>query len=287
MSRYKSESNGLSSATELARPVNIPPRPALLMALQHEIAKKDPYIKKIARLVGRDVAVAGNLLSIANSAMFNLRQHVETVEDAITLIGLNHCGALMTNLMTRRALAHGKMMMPRFWDVSEKRSWSMMHVSKKIKIAPPELAHNFGLFSDIGIPLMMASFPSYLETLAIANRMETSGFLQLENSRHRINHAVVGAMLAEHWNIDKDVALAIKNHHTHEILKDDTASATAQGLVAIHFVVEKAIQEYRNAVSVEWLAGGALVSEKLGLSASDVNDICEELKYLFLMPKQA
>jgi HD-like signal output (HDOD) protein len=286
MSDMQAGVNPQPSLGELARPVNIPPRPSLLMAVQHEIGKKDPHIKKIANLFNRDVAIAGNLLSMANSAMFNLRTHVKTVEEAIALIGLTHCGALATSMMTKRALATGRMMMPRFWDVSEKRAWAMMYVCRQLKIAPPELAHNFGLFTDIGIPLMMASFPTYLETLLIANQMESDGFIQVENARHRINHAIVGAMLAEHWQIDERVVLAIKNHHTHEAMMDETIPAVTRGLIAAHFVVDKAIQEHRNAVSGEWRAGGHIAADALNLSAEEIETMCDELKQQFAQPNR-
>jgi HD-like signal output (HDOD) protein len=271
-------------ANELARPVNLPPRPSLLIALQHEMTKEYPHVGKIAHLLDRDAAISGNILAIANSAMFNLHWHVETVENAISLIGLSQCKAMATGLMARRAMAHGRMMMPRFWDVSEKRSWAMMQVAVKLKIAPPDMAHNFGLFLDMGIPLMIASFPNYAETLKIASQMEIDHFTELENTRHQINHAVVGAILAEHWSIDANVVLAIRHHHSFEAMKDDGLPMTVRGLIAAHLIVEKAIQEHRHASPDEWKAGGAQAREMLGLSDADVEEICAELKNSFLRP---
>ncbi|MNR76208.1 HDOD domain protein [compost metagenome] len=270
-----------ASTSELARPVNIPPRPALLIAVQHEMNKSEPHIKKISRLINRDVAIAGNLLSIANSAMFNLGRHIASVEDAIMLIGLNNCNALMTSLMMRRTLSQGKMMMPRFWDVSEKRSRGMMHVAKITKLSTPELAYNLGLFSDIGIPLMMASFPTYAETLTAANKMVSGGFIELENQHHRINHAVVGGMLAEHWSVDPAVVLAIKKHHTHSCIADTTLPENVRQLIAIFYLVDKAIQEHRNAISIEWQEGGQLATEILGLSAAEIEQLCSDLQTQF------
>ncbi|HEX2603036.1 MAG TPA: HDOD domain-containing protein [Oxalicibacterium sp.] len=273
-----STSRQQTSSGELARPVNIPPRPSLLMALQREMAKADPHITRVGTLLKRDAAIAGNMIAVANSALFNLPRRVHTVEDAILMIGLEQCRALVTSMMTRRALARGRMMMPRFWDVSEKRSWAMLHLAAKTKLARPEVAHHFGLFSDIGIPLMMASFPSYGETLAVANRMPVDKLIQLENARHKINHALVGAMLAEHWQIGEDIAQAIKKHHTPQILRDEQTSSRVRNLIAIHLIVDRAIQEYRRDLSNEWAAGGALVCEMLGLSESDVTDFCAELQ---------
>lgn len=276
-----------SMSTELARPVNIPPRPALLIALQHEIATAEPHMKKIAHLVNRDVAIAGNLLAMANSAMFNLNRHIKTVEEAITLIGLNNCHALITRLMARRMLSHGKMMMPRFWDVSEKRSWGMMYVARQVTNVAPDLAYNFGLFCDIGIPLMMASFLDYEDTLTVANQLEHRGFIELENSRHGINHALVGAMLAEHWHADPLVVIAIKKHHSYEIMSDLAFAPAIRELIAIFCVVDQAIQQHRHAVSIEWLEGGEMATETLGLTSADIDDICEELRERFLSPNTA
>lgn len=275
---------GVQSSAELARPVNIPPRPALLIALQREFTSEDPSIKKIVHLVERDVAIAGNLLAISNSAMFNLNRHIANVQDAITLIGLNNCNAVITRLMARRVLAHGKMMMPRFWDVSEKRSWGMMHVARQTSKVAPELAYNFGLFCDIGIPLMMASFMDYGATLTVANQLEHSGFIELENSRHRINHALVGAMLAEHWHADPLVVLAIKKHHSYEVMCDPVYAPAIRELIAIFYVVDQAIQQHRHAVSIEWLEGGEMATETLGLTTTDVDDLCANLKEKFLSP---
>jgi len=276
--------NRTSSPEELARPINIPPRPSLLMALQHEIGKKDPHVRKIALLLARDPAIAGNLLSRANSALFNLRRRIATVEDAITLIGLDHCGALVTDLLARRALARGPMMMPRFWDVSEKRARGMAYLCAAMKIAPPATAHHFGLFCDIGMPLMTASFPSYLETLRMVNRLESDGLIALENARHRINHAVVGAMLAEHWQIDGDIIAAIRRHHMPHALQDERLARQVRGLIAAHLLVDKAIQDYRGEASTEWRARGALAMGALALGDADVRDIGAELQRLFRQP---
>lgn len=140
------------SASDLVRSLNIPPRPALLMALQREMRNESPHIKKVAQLINRDGAMAGKLLHVANSTFFSVRRRVDTVEDAIAMIGMNQCGAIMTELITRTLLNGGRTMMARFWDVSEKRARGMTCIAKQTRAALPELAHRFGLFCDSGVP---------------------------------------------------------------------------------------------------------------------------------------
>lgn len=266
--------------------IDIPPRPALLMALQHEMRKEDPFVKKIAQLIGRDVAIAGALLDMANSAAFNLSQKTVSLESTITLFGLDQFNAIVTSLIMRRTLFASGMMMNRFWDVSEKRATGLVHMAKKTRAAPVEAAQTFGLFCDIGIPVLKARVPKYLETLALANRTAAKKFLLTEDTHHKVNHTEIGVLLAERWGISSDVVFAIRMHHTHEVLHDDSFSAIGRGLIAMNYLVEKAIEEHRGQnESLEWIHAGDAAKSFLGLTTDDVDDMCYELRRLFGPPR--
>jgi putative nucleotidyltransferase with HDIG domain len=265
---------------EVVLAVNIPPRPALYMALQREIQKDDPDVRKISELINRDVSMASRLLETTNSAFFATRRQVTSVQDAISMIGMDQTTAVMAGLITKQSLARGSMMMARFWDVSEKRAKGMSYLAKQLKSVKPELAYSFGLFCDIGIPLLKATFPEYGETLSIANHKGDTEFLDVEHVRHDgLDHAYVGAILAQQWGIDEDVVAAIGQHHNHDILYDEAIPVTTRALVAMNYVVEKAIQEFRDdPESLEWEQGGATALEALDISAADVDEICEAIK---------
>ena len=262
--------------------VNIPPRPALLMALQREIRHDDPQLKKVAQLISRDAAMAGKLIQAANSAFFSFPRPVATVEDALHLMGMNRCGALMTGLITKTLMGSGLTMMARFWDVSEKRSKGMAYIATHNKAVAPDLAHTFGLFCDIGIPLLKAHSPSYIETLSIANRTAATGFTDIERNRHGVDHTIIGSMLTEEWGIDSAIIAAIRLHHSPDALYDGTVPVTVRALLATNLIVEKAIQEFRgNSVSLEWAEGGHAACEALDLTSADVEAACLELKSRF------
>lgn len=282
MSASRQNPTASSAAADLIGSIDIPPRPSLLMALQREMRRKEPDVKKVAQLLGRDAAMAGQLLKTANSAFLNLRRRSDTVDDAIALIGMNHCSSIMEGLILRSVLGTGKMMMARFWDVSEKRAQGMSYLARRTGAVQQELAYSFGLFCDIGIPLMKATFQTYLETLSIANKMGGWRFVRLEEVRHGITHTMVGATLAENWGISPDIVSAIKLHHAPEALADAAIPAPVKGLVATNLVVEKAIEEFRGAdVSLEWRDGGSAAAGVLGLSMNDIDDICAQLIQVF------
>jgi len=262
--------------------VKIPPRPALLMALQHEMNKENYDINKVAALINRDVAMAGKLLESANSAYFNLSRHATTVRDAIAMIGMRHCSAIMSGYITKKTLCVGEMMMARFWDVSEKRAKGMSFLAEETRAVAPDLAYSFGLFCDIGIPLLKATFPGYVQTLSIANKTADNEFLHVEQGKHGIDHAIIGSILAEQWSIAPEVVEAIHMHHTHDVLYDESVSGTTRALVALNEIVEKAIEKFRGkGESVEWKESGAIARQALGLSMEEVDQLCESLLAMF------
>ncbi|MBV8635900.1 MAG: HDOD domain-containing protein [Burkholderiaceae bacterium] len=261
--------------------VAIPPRPALFLALQRELRKEDKDVRRIAELVNRDVAMAAKLLEATNSAFFGLHRQVSSVTEAIQLIGTDHCAAVMSGLIVKNALGVGISMMARFWDVSEKRARGMSFLARETRIAEPQLAYSFGLFCDIGIPLMKAAFPRYLETLAIANQHGALEFLAVETERHGVDHASVGAMLAGRWALDDEVVAAIALHHDYEKLYDESVPGTTRALIALNGLVEKAIQQFRGDQSHEWDEGGQVATEALALSGDEVDELCQGLAEKF------
>ena len=198
------------------------------------------------------------------------------------MIGMDRCGALMTGLITKANMDHGPTMMARFWDVSEKRAKGMAFIANHNKAVPPDMAHMFGLFCDIGIPLLKAHSPTYIKTLELANHAAATGFTDIEQSRHGIDHTVIGSMLTEKWGIDPAVSAAIRLHHAPSTLYDEAVPVAVRALLATNLIVEKAIQEFRgNTVSLEWIEGGNAASEALGLTSDDVDAVCQDLKKRF------
>jgi HD-like signal output (HDOD) protein len=279
-----------SNAGTSFKGISIPPRPALLMALQREMRRDDPDFRKIGQLLRRDAGMAGSLLNSANSAFYGTQRHVETVEDAVTLVGMDQFSALMTGLITRKALASGAMMMARFWDVSEKRSIGMGYLAKQTQLFSSELAFCFGLFCDIGIPLLKAHFPAYLETLQLANH-GSERFTQIEDDRHGVNHTAAGAFLAETWGIAEDVVQAIGMHHTLEVMHDGRVPQAVRRLIAANLLVDRAIQEFRSEAGYseendysEWNVACAPAIVTMGITPARAEALCSELKMRFAGP---
>ena len=166
----------------LLRSIRIPPRPSLLVDMQRELAQDDPSPRSIARIIGNDVGMSGALLKLANSPFYGAARKAKSVEQAINFLGINQCAAMLTGILAREAVGANNPAMNQFWEVSSCRAQALVFISRKLRLAPPDIAHTFGLFCDIGIPILMGRFEDYGQTLDICNGAASRKFTDIEDA---------------------------------------------------------------------------------------------------------
>jgi HD-like signal output (HDOD) protein len=266
----------------LLRSIRIPPRPSLLVDLQRELAQPDPSPRAIARIIGNDVGMSGALLKLANSPFYGAARKAKSVEQAINFLGINQCAAMLTGILAREAVGANNPALNQFWEVSSCRAQALVFIARKLRLAPPDIAHTFGLFCDIGIPILMARFEDYGQTLDICNSAAARKFTEIEDARHTTNHAAIGCLLARNWGLSPDVSWAILHHHDYEVLGDDATDDAIRSLVSGAVLAERAIQRYHgNSASLEWEKGGDAACRHLGMNEDESADLLDELHETF------
>ncbi|MFZ6720940.1 HDOD domain-containing protein [Undibacterium sp. Ji49W] len=270
------------SVDALIKTIRIPPRPSLLADVQVELADDDPDPRRLTAIIANDVAMSASLLKLANSSFFGLRLKAKSVEHAVSLLGITQCGNLMTGIIARQSIQVEKVSLVKFWDFSTKRAQAMTQLARRMRVCPGDLAHTFGLFCDIGIPLLLERFPDYAETLELAYKEANESFTAVEERRHATSHAAIGSLMARTWGLPENVSMAILLHHDYEVLNDPGTEESVKSLIALALLAEYGIQKYHGQeFSCEWEKGGEAACEFLGLSADDVEDRFEELHELF------
>lgn len=67
---------------------NLPVLPKIYDELMQEIASEESAIQNVAKIVSSDLALSTELMRIVNSAYFGLVRHVENVEQAVSILGM-------------------------------------------------------------------------------------------------------------------------------------------------------------------------------------------------------
>ena len=268
----------------LVKDIGIPPRPSLLADMQAEVQRDEPRMRVMADIAGADVAMSAALLKAANSPLLGLRKRAETVQEALMLLGYTQCHTLLTEITLRALFPADSAVLTRYWDVSTKRAHAMTFLSRQQRISTPALAHTFGLFVDIGLPILMKRYgkgtPSYLDTLALANQ-SPAAFTAIERQHHPTDHAVVGALLARDWGVSQTALLATRLHHEYAAWRAHVPGSVLE-LMALCLVSEHIIQRHQGLNRhVEWEKGGAQAMDVLGIDTLALDTWTDEVHDLF------
>jgi HD-like signal output (HDOD) protein len=273
--------------------LGIPPCPNILLSISAEVKKEEPDLQKIEKLICADVGLSASLIKTVNSPFYGLRTKVQSVMQAIHMLGLSHLSLMVTGMVLRDALnGMSKIDMGRFWNVSTKIAIISAYIVGRLPYLhqkylgtqmDKDQVYTYGLFQDCGIPIMLMYQPEYKETLRIANKTSDQKFTDIEDVKYVNNHTMIGFMLARSWGLPEHMVQAIRYHHEHEALTKDPAflSAESRDFIALALLSERAIQVITGLYQTcEWEKGREWVMQHFGLTDEDFESIMEGIRTL-------
>lgn len=249
----------------------VPPCPELLTRLQRAMASAEPDLNEVARIANADVAMAATLIRNANGAAFAGSQPVASAGQAMNRLGVRQTAAIMTGFLARHALPVKSPLLQGFWERSTRRAVVMAALAEQLPGLSGDLAWSYGLFSHVGLPVLMQSVKGYAGTMMEAAARKDRPFIATENANHRTDHAVVGALTARAWHLAPAVVAAIRLHHSLESLGSTGTEAEVHTLVATGLVADYLLQRLAGqAADADWTAHGAAALDWLHASADDL-----------------
>jgi HD-like signal output (HDOD) protein len=249
----------------------IPPCPALLVRLQAAMALVEPDLSEVARIANSDVAMSATLLRNANATCFAGCQPAHTVGQAMDRLGLKQTAALMTGFLVRHAIPVDNAHLKRFWERSVQRACAMTCLAHDLSSLSADVAHSYGLFCHVGMPVLLQSARGYGSTLVEAAARIDRSFVATENANHRTDHAVVGALVARVWRLAPEVMAAIRLHHDLNLLGDDGTESEVQTLVSAGLIAEHLMRRHEGLGSErEWTEHGSAALAWLHASDDDL-----------------
>lgn len=262
--------------------IRIPPRPSLLLDMQNELNKDDPSPQRLSKVIGQDVAMAGALLKLANSAHVGLQLKARSVEHAVMRLGMEQCSLLLTGILARDALQVDGMSLTHFWDSSTKRAQAMAILAKKMVLCRSDIAHTFGLFSNVGVPLLIGKYPDYQHRLNARLAAGLCTTTEAEDQLFNTNHAALGALMARTWGLPDEIVEAILLSHRYEVLRDSGTGNVVRNLIALAMLVDFGIARMHGQTLMnDWDIGGAQVCDYLGMTEADAEDVPDQLAQMF------
>lgn len=273
---------GRVSLETIVKAVNdLPALPSVVVKVMKLTEDPNSTAQDINNALIQDQAMTARVLKLANSAFYGFPRRIATVTDATVFLGFRTIKSIVMAAsvsdilnaeMSGYALEHGEL-----WKHSQCVAMAARHIARKAKYAQLDLAYTSGLLHDIGkVILNNAMKESYHEVVVKVSEGNVD-FIEAENAVLGFNHALVGARVAEKWNLPPELVDTIAHHHNPEkakVNKTLTSIVHLADAVCVSMGIGIGIDGMLYTVSSEVLTS-------LKLDEDDVYGIINELTDIF------
>ncbi len=182
----------------------------------------------LVKVLSADPGTVSELLRLANSALFGVRNKVVSTRQALTLLGPKRTRSLLLGRYLVDTMASRVMTgldMSYFWRRSLASSLIATRFAETLMRRQRDEAFIGALLADIGIPILADAFPR--EYAHIVARFAPLGLPITpddEQAAVEVTHAEVSAMVLAHWTLPDNVVSAVNLHQSSNPGDSDIAS---------------------------------------------------------------
>ncbi len=190
----------------------LPQFPENVVHLQKLIEDPESEITDIARHIAMDVSLTADLLKLVNSAQFMLSKKVDNIVEAVKMVGLRGLKTLLYSYGTQKILSTS---LRENWEHANKTAFYAYNLAKSYMHNKDILDDVYvgGILHDIGKIIFFNAHPVLLERISKVCREREIDKEIFENLSAGLNHAEIGALIAEKWNFPEQLIEVIKYHH--------------------------------------------------------------------------
>jgi putative nucleotidyltransferase with HDIG domain len=190
------------------------------------ISNPDSSLAELVGIVKYDQGMTANLLRICNSAYFGLAKEITSVKQAVAYLGIDKVASLvmMGNSADnfREAQAGYDLTEGELWRYSVSSALMAQNLAEKRNLNNISLIFTAALLKDIGKVILNTYVKDSFEAINKAVQSKGITFIDAEKEVIGIDHAELGARVAEQWNFSPVMVNIIRNHHNPEkALPDD------------------------------------------------------------------
>lgn len=209
--------NSASLAEILSRVTALPTLPEVARYVIATIDDESSDADSLVAHLNTDPAVVARILAAANSSALALSSRIDSMRQAILVLGLKEIRSitLATAVIDRLNLGSGAFDPRVLWRHSLGVAICARAIAEDLRYNP-EAAFTAGLLHDIGQMLLFVATPELFEEVLRRCRDLDEPIVEAEQAVFGFDHAVVGAELVRLWRLPAEIADGIGAHHDPE-----------------------------------------------------------------------
>ena len=214
---------GLTAAELVRGTVELVSLPEALVRLNALVEDPRSTTEQIARVIETDSALTARLLRIVNSPFYGFPSRVESVRQAVSLVGMREIRDLALATVVARVfegIPPELMDMERFWRHSLLTGLVARELARHRRDGAAESRFVAGLLHDVGKLLLARQLPELARHALARATYERIPLPEAEREALGFDHAEVGGALLEAWRLPEPLVVAARWHHAPELAPD-------------------------------------------------------------------
>ena len=213
------------------RPVS--PMASKVMAMMYN---PDSSMRKIVEVIKYDQSMTANLLKICNSSFFGPIQKISSIQQAIAYMGTEKVASLIvmghsaSNFAAAQSgydLEEGEL-----WRYSVSSALIAQDIAEKKHLKNTSHLFTSALLKDIGKVVLNTHVKDAFDRIIALVENNSLSFVEAEKEVVGIDHAELGARIAERWNFSPEMIDIIRYHH------DPNGAATDDVAISVVYLAD-------------------------------------------------
>ncbi len=197
---------------------NLPALPQSYERLCAELDSDEGTIKSAAKIISEDISLTSKILQIVNSAFFALPRHIESLEQAVSLLGLETIRTLtlVSGIFKDTKDAQIGALSVQSLFVHSARVGSIAKlVAKELGLEREAVEDAFfaGTLHDVGKLVLLHEYPKELKAIQELVANEGLSTVDAEYACLGVSHGLMGAYLLAIWGLPHSIIEAVAFHH--------------------------------------------------------------------------
>lgn len=189
----------------IAKAENIPPLPALARELVRLTRNDNTKMKDFVEQIKKDQGLSSRIIKLVNSPFYGLRQEVSSIDRATVLLGLNTVKNLALAVSTESFYNKNFSLLKTTGQEIWEHGFVVARLCEAIGKAVGEdedALYLAGLMHDLG------------KTVIVDFLVKEASGIEDERAQLGTDHCAVGELVLTKWAVVKNIAEAVRNHHT-------------------------------------------------------------------------
>lgn len=205
---------------------NLPTLPTVASELVRVTGQEETDIGEIANLITKDIALSAKVLKVVNSAYYNFPNQISTIQQAVSILGINAVRSLVLSfsfLNIKKAGFADPFDYELFWQRSMTTAVAAKMMAPHFGDSDPDEAFIAALLQNIGVLVMARTLPEEYARVIGRSPVHGAQVCEAEKEELGLDHLEVGTAIAESWGFPPILVGPIQYHHAPETYTGDNA----------------------------------------------------------------